>query len=130
VFEKIDVTEAQIIATLQDVVAEQPDFIYSAPDHMRNDDQGNECFYVHRDEQTGEASPGCVWGHVLSRLGVPLEFMEEFEGWPVRGFIRDAVTADLSVGFLTAAQRMQMEQDEHHPWSRALDYGLSDYSAA
>lgn len=72
-----DVTPDQAIATLRDVVNGREDYVYSAPAHQES--PGATCFYVHTDAETGESYPGCVAGHVLNRLGVPLSLLEVYE---------------------------------------------------
>jgi hypothetical protein len=73
------VTDAELVDALRMVVAENPDNVYTAPDHMAS---GDSCFYVHYAPFTGDLTAGCMVGAALERLGVPLEDLSAAETLP------------------------------------------------
>lgn len=120
--EKITVSEADVIATLRAVVAERPNYVYQKPAHM---DDEYSCLYVHTDADDEEKrTPGCVVGHVLNRLGVPLDELEKREGKAAFRVVPDL--ADMPEGAVDALSRAQSSQDDSDTWSMALDYALTD----
>jgi hypothetical protein len=125
-------TDEQIQATLAEVVAESPEKVYLAPDHMAISDYedsplaGLSCFYVHTDEAGNNPECGCLVGAVLYRLGVPLETLAENEGkgaWEVGG----------NLGLPSASRRLlanvQDAQDNGIPWAEALRTAEQDGAA-
>ena len=71
---KYNITEEQLLSTFEAVVAEHGEnTVYQFPDGA------TECKYVHVDSQ-GEDAPGCVWGHILNKLGIPLKVVDIYEG--------------------------------------------------
>lgn len=117
-FERIKVTEAQVIETLRAVVAERPDHVYNAPDHMRSEDNGNECFYVHVDANGESPEAGCVVGVVLDRLGVPLD---QLEGWEATGADTVApMVLETTSDIVALLGHVQYRQDHGKTWSEAL----------
>lgn len=122
--DRIAVTDAQVIDMLKAVVAERPDYVYVAPEHQRTDDEGDQCFYVHTDEDGSNPRPGCVVGEVFHRLGAPLGAFKTWEGsgaFSIAGVIFDGLTLEArEILGIT-----QMWQDRKHPWSVALENGLS-----
>lgn len=130
--EKITVSEADVINTLQEIVDEQPDYVYARPAHM----EGNAvtCLYVHTGEEADEVrTPGCLVGQVLSRLGVPLEELEKHEGSSALSVVpRFVDTTNRAVGVLSDAQDYQ---DGGDSWSESLYSALrgnpvpDDYAA-
>jgi hypothetical protein len=98
----------RVMPVLREVVAERPDFVYEEPDG------GTTCYYVWED------CPSCLVGHVLHRLGVPLEVMAERNTAQVhaRGF---AAAVGLTWLATRALKHAQDQQDAGEPWSAALD---------
>lgn len=115
----ITTTDAQIMETLREVVAERPEYTYSPPEYMVKEEDGNlACFYVHQDEEGEPVAAGCAIGVVLNRLGVPLPELGEHEGRTAVQLIRD-VTEGVSRKSAAALSRMQEYQDEGDPWGTA-----------
>lgn len=117
---RIEFSEAQLISTLRAVVNEQPEHVYTAPEYMRQEDQGNECFYVHVDENGDNPEPGCIWGHVLNRLGVPLEVLAGHEGASIFVLLSLISKARLSADIRIMASTVQTAQDDGANWREAL----------
>lgn len=111
----------RLIHTLREVVAEQPDYVYTLPAHMQG---GNYvCCYVHTDADTGEPqAAGCVVGAVLDRLGIPLAGIEALEGagatQAVPVFLN--ITGPLAAKAVEVLDCAQAYQDGGAPWGVAL----------
>jgi hypothetical protein len=115
--ERVKLSEAQIMDTLREVVAEQPDYVYAAPQHMARPNVES-CFYVHADADSTNIRPGCLVGAVLYRLGVPLERLAAHEGTGASCVTSVLVnTDDRAVAVLDLAQGAQ---DKGSTWSEAL----------
>ncbi|MYR95440.1 MULTISPECIES: hypothetical protein [unclassified Streptomyces] len=112
------ITDEKVMQVLKEVVAENPDRVYDAPEHQLTDDSTT-CFYVHTDDLTGEpVSPGCLVGQVLNRLGLPLHRLEELEGYDAP----QAVTAlglPVSGRTLRVLGQAQQFQDSGKTWGEA-----------
>ena len=107
--DKITTNDQEVITTLRAVVAERPDYVYTNP---FPDDAGT-CRYVHGD------TPGCLVGHVLHRLGVPLEELSRHEGknaCSVAADLLDGISSDAS----WAIEHAQFRQDLGDTWAEAL----------
>lgn len=122
--DRIAVTDAQVIDMLKAVVAERPDYVYVAPEHQRTDDEGDQCFYVHTDENGSNPRPGCVVGEVLHRLGIPLDALSSWEGTGAFS-ITGMLFGDLTLETREILGITQSWQDREHPWSVALENGLA-----
>lgn len=116
------VTDEVILSTLREVVAERPEYTYSAPDYMAEDEGGGRCFYVHKDENGNPVSAGCVIGVVLHRLGVPLEWMEQLEGHPASSLL-GRLLPHLSERTVLALGMVQGNQDNGNAWGLAYAKG-------
>jgi hypothetical protein len=104
------ITDEKIMATLREVVAERPEFIYQKP--PASEGRVPVCRYVHGDV------PGCLIGHVLHRLGVSLETLSVQEGQPAQH-----LTETLGIGGDAVRWAMgaaQSVQDSGSTWSEAL----------
>lgn len=115
---QVEITDELVTATLREVVAERPEYIYSSPEYMGADDSTGGCFYVHKDEDGSLVSAGCVVGTVLHRLGVPLERLVREEGvaaFSLIGKVAPAVSTDVR----NKLNAMQMSQDNKKPWGMA-----------
>lgn len=116
----INVTDVQVIAALREVVAESPERVYEAPPTMPTLPGGTSCFYVHRTAEG--AVPGCLVGHVLHRLGVPLSELEKWEG----AGAQDPTLATLNIlgdndeYAVRMLVEVQSTQDNGAPWGTAL----------
>ncbi|MGW1859348.1 hypothetical protein [Streptomyces collinus] len=84
---RVTVPASKVIETLREVVAEQPDYTYEAPAHMAGEGAPLSCFYVHVDGNDEPDTPGCLVGHVLNRLGVPLDRLAMYEGTGAGGMV-------------------------------------------
>ncbi|MFI2909436.1 hypothetical protein ACG2OD_14420 [Streptomyces sp. PDY-4] len=112
------VTEEKALTTLRDVVAERPEYVYSAPEYMKDGRDDGMCYYVHTDE-TGElVSAGCVVGVVLNRLGIPLDVLAEEEERPAYRVVA-RLFPEFSKRALNTFNDVQMSQDEGEPWGTA-----------
>lgn len=112
-YKPIEVTDEQVLKTLREVVAENPDFVYHKQRH-----QGffMRCLYVHNKDT--HPSCGCVVGHVLHRLGVPLEELSKLELNPANVLVdRYLRGTDWSEEILVD---IQIHQDQGHSWGQAL----------
>jgi hypothetical protein len=124
-FEPLDVSDAQIIATLRDVVNEQPNKVYVSPEHMRPEDiEGDPCFYVHVDEKGENPAAGCLIGEVLHRCGVPLAVLGTFE-FLGAGVVLPKVISGHKPGLLLdpisdVLATVQAAQDSGKTWREAL----------
>lgn len=112
----IKVSAERVIEVLREVVAERPDYVYSAPEGRRA--HGATCFYVHGEGT--DAVPGCVVGVVLNRLGVPLEDLAEYEGDTAQHMATRFLTTPLSAA--DVLRRVQIEQDQGASWATALSH--------
>lgn len=66
------ITWDDVLRVMREVVAEfGEDYVYQLVP-----DEGGQCLYVHRDEDS-EGVPGCIVAQVLHRLGVPLSAFDE-----------------------------------------------------
>ncbi|MEV6419037.1 hypothetical protein [Streptomyces sp. NPDC051662] len=113
-----EITDEDVLSTLRKVVAERPEYVYSAPEHMGATKDGSVCFYVHKDEDGTNVAAGCVIGVVLHRLGIPLDELEKQEGENARDALTRLVPA-LSRWVKEDLNRMQMHQDNDVAWGLA-----------
>ncbi|MGW2919501.1 hypothetical protein ACWDBF_16760 [Streptomyces angustmyceticus] len=113
-----EITDELALKTLRDVVAERPEYVYSAPDHMKDHPDSLSCFYVHKDEDGSTVSAGCAVGVVLNRLGISLEQLAEEEGSTGYGVIT-RILPQLSPRTKDIFNDMQMRQDSGDPWGLA-----------
>lgn len=111
-----NITDEMVMKTLQEVVSEKPEYVYSSPEHQKG--EIGTCFYVHTDEDGAPVSPGCVVGVVLHRVGVPLEVLKKEEGWPARAAIRH-IGLGLSFETKTTLTCIQNYQDSKETWGEA-----------
>lgn len=115
----MNVTDEEIIEALKAVVAENPDYVYKVPAHMRGPVENGSCFYVHTDGDS-EGTPGCVFGHVLHRLGVSLDELAQYEGDNASIVAAQTTGSAPSGDVSTFLDEVQMNQDQGKPWSLAL----------
>ena len=111
---KIKTTDEEVRKVLREFVAERPDYIYAAPPNIATLAPRFMCYYVHKDE------PGCLIGHVLHKLGIPLEQLKALEHQGA-GKVADQCLEGISYEtrrFLTNAQGAQ---DEGMTWGAALN---------
>jgi hypothetical protein len=113
------ITDEKIMATLREVVAERPEFIYQKP--PASEGHIAVCRYVHGDV------PGCLIGHVLHRLGVSLETLSVHEGQPAQYL---AGTLDIGGDAVRwALGAAQEAQDGGSTWHEALACAEREFAA-
>lgn len=132
--EKLTFDAQQALGLLRLVVFEKgKDFLYANPDWTHRDlvDNTTKCVNFHGDE------PGCIVGHVLSRLGLTAE-QAKVLGISGGASAYDSCTAlnqddgfgweftDNAVILLTEAQS---HQDSRSPWGEALAKAEAEYRA-
>lgn len=114
--ERIKVGASDVASMLRAVVAERPDYIYEPP--TVRPDPMTACYYVH-----GEA-PGCLIGHVLNRLGVPLPELARWEGQSADDVANETLNItghpDAVAKVLTELSWAQNFQDGGRSWGDAL----------
>ncbi|MFI2031379.1 hypothetical protein [Streptomyces buecherae] len=111
------ITDDTLMKTLRQVVAENPAHVYEGPEYSERDD---DCLYVHRDEAGAIEGPGCVMGHVLHRLGIPLEDLAQYEGLAIACVV-GRLTSGISQGTEEILRRVQTLQDEGSSWAEAYE---------
>ncbi|WP_458085763.1 hypothetical protein [Streptomyces malaysiensis] len=119
---KIEITAEQLEATIREVAAERPDYIYKTP-------EGSDiCRYVHTDNDSGVQIPGCLIGHALNRLGVPLADLCRNEGTDAASVIHTYTTLGTWDPAVMAAENAQFEQDQGSTWSEAVRIAFPKHS--
>ena len=114
-----EVTDELFEATLRQVVAENPDFVY--PSNIRGQGQddwhngGGACVYAHPD-----GSPACVIGHVVYRLTPELLPSYKSETQNAADLLV-GLYPKVSSGVRVAATEAQSSQDDGSSWQEALD---------
>lgn len=117
----------RVLATLEEVVAEKPDFVYVPPPASHPD--GPKCLYV------AEGKPSCGVGVVLHRLGVPLEVLAHLDYDDCGAGTAASGLDDYENGCLvdTKAAKLlgefQGQQDDGMPWQEALEWAKMSVSA-
>lgn len=113
------ITDVEIRDALRAVVAEKPDYIYRAPQHMNPANEGT-CYYVHtEDDDEEDLTPGCLVGCVLDRLGIPLESLREHEGDSADSVV-SSYLPQASKRTLNVLYEAQNFQDRRQTWAVAL----------
>ncbi|MEU9708016.1 hypothetical protein AB0E21_05295 [Streptomyces sp. NPDC047967] len=119
------ITDEKVTKVLKEVVAENPDRVYEAPDHQLAD-ATTTCFYVHTDDLTEEpVAPGCLVGQVLHRLGVPLEHLWELEGYDAHQAVA-ALGLPVSGRTLQLLGQAQAHQDSGKTWGEAYAFTMGE----
>lgn len=117
-----NITADQLIDTLKDVAAENPDTVYTPPAHMSGGLPSSTCYYVHTDPSDPTLkTPGCIVGVALHRLGVPLDELQENEHEHAAAVIPRLVPGMDSRG-TDFAFEIQHQQDLKKPWGEARRY--------
>ncbi|MEU6389987.1 hypothetical protein [Streptomyces sp. NPDC046939] len=112
-----ELTDETVLSKLRDVVAKRPDYVYSPPEHMK--DEIGSCFYAHTDDEDGFlVSAGCAVGVVLAELGVPLEKLAAQESIPAYRVL-GVLAPRLSKRAKDVLNDMQTYQDTGLPWGQA-----------
>lgn len=104
----------KIIGTTREIVAEAPGFVY--------DSDGKECLYVERDEYDN-ATPGCIFGHVLWRLGIIdglfITHESNTDGIRVLAWQRNWELSGIELNWMA---KVQNAQDTGSTWAEAVGY--------
>ncbi|MFF1597704.1 hypothetical protein ACFVYV_09430 [Streptomyces mirabilis] len=119
--EPIKVTAETVLKTLREVVAERPEHVYESPDNAPKSNVS--CYYVHG-YADGVQVPGCVVGHVLNRLGVPLSELRLHEGesaYTLVGKLLRVLDPEDQYEVEAVLSEVQYNQDGGQPWGRALE---------
>lgn len=116
----IEITKARAVEVLAAIVDEfGEDYRYVNPDGVAAA-SGVECMYVHGDK------PGCIAGHALHRLGVPLDAMKRIESETVCWTNMEAIgirITDLEENYEDETNPLyaaQAAQDRGETWGEAL----------
>lgn len=120
----IALTDTQVLAALLEVAGENPEKVYETPASMR--DEWGSCFYVHHDED-GNQSAGCIVGHVLHRLGVPLAALKEVETLGADSAV-EKCTSGVSERMRNFLRSVQRKQDDGYTWGDSLRITQGYYS--
>lgn len=113
-----NITDETLIKAIREVASANAERVYTKPDDSVY------CLYVHTD--AGDLTPGCLIGHALHRLGVPLERMHGVTG--NASDLMSALGIDVSNAVRHYAVDAQGCQDTRMTWSAAVrvaDQGLS-----
>lgn len=123
---KVTVSDEIMMGALRDVVAAQPDYVYSAPAHMVPTDGSADigCYYVHTDAETGKKSPGCLIACALVRVGVPLESLVLWEGDSAYAVVNGLIDG-LSNITRNVMERAQDAQDNGATWLDSFNHALN-----
>lgn len=124
----ITATDEQVIDVMRAVVAEVgPGFVYERP--APSDTYGDVCMYVHTDD-AGNPRPGCIVGHVLHRLGVPLDVLASHEKNGAMGMI-NALQARHVISMTETVRcmlhNMQSDSDDGRPWGAIVSENIEAY---
>lgn len=114
-------SDDQVMNALREVVAENPDKVYQAPEHMKSFSDDPSCFYAHANESGGDLKPGCVVGHVLHRLGVSLDDLTENEGLGAHAVVPALGIKGVSEEMGLILRRVQRLQDQGDSWGLAYE---------
>jgi len=121
----MDVNLDRVVETAKMVVAERgADYVYKKP---TNTFGVLTCLYVDQDQ------PSCLVGHVLHRLGVPLETLKSADqfSFPATDvccdLLRGSAFDDEEIGHFLDA--VQSRQDIGRTWGEALQNGLEALDA-
>jgi hypothetical protein len=118
----IELTYSKTVAILDSLVAEfGEDYVYKRP-------AGGDCVYVH------DGAPSCIVGHLLARVGVPLERLSEADRAAYGGGLSAGVLLNVlsDEGVLrydhdvsTLLADVQYYQDGGRTWKESVQYGLN-----
>ena len=115
----MDLNDETLMSTLRSVIAAAPATVYAPPNHMRLSEIDPTCFYVHTDTDGAAVAAGCVVGHVLNELGIPLSELMSHEGATAHNLLH-AFAPDASAGTQDFFRSVQSRQDGGTPWGIAL----------
>lgn len=127
--EPIHVDADTVIQTLRECVAERgEDHVYLAPGE---DGPGHSCFYWHHkynEDGNETGAPGCIIGLMLTKLGVPKDVLDQYEGQTVTEmFRRPHPDLVLTEDAANVARSAQLAQDYGDPWGEALEKAEEAY---
>lgn len=94
--------------TLNDIVRDYGhDHVYVKPENAI------QCQYVEHD------TPGCIMAHLFTRLGIPLEKLSVYEGYPATDIAKELFIS-VPRESLTLISMAQMHQDNKISWGRSV----------
>lgn len=115
------ITTAQIIVSIRNLAAANPDFVYEKP-------EGDAvCRYIHRDAE-GEPieGEGCIVGRVVTGFNIPAIKIDPSEGSGASSLLRrlesDGLVSISGWVDLQWIARVQEAQDAGARWPRAVEY--------
>lgn len=115
------ITALDVAMKAVELAEANPEYIYQPPMNSEGTIEG--CWYVHRDERTGEPDGnGCLFGQALVQLGVKPSAITE--GIHVGVVLHDLGITEGSMHtdpLLDAMVRAQGEQDAREPWGEAIE---------
>lgn len=113
-----DITFKSWVELAEKIVSQNPDFVYKSP--IGPD---GPCLYVH-DRETEAEAPGCLIGHMLHDLGIPIP--EYCEGSPASSVLSELAVCLIDHGELDKIEEfsnlLQVQQDYGNQWGQALQY--------
>ncbi|MFC8099415.1 hypothetical protein [Streptomyces sp. NPDC057363] len=112
----ITLSDKQVLTSLRSLVEENREKVYKSP----GDSALGICYYVHQDVE-GKKSAGCIVGHLLNRLGIPLEDLEEAETNGAQAAMSIVGVTGVSYPVQTLLRNIQRHQDTGKPWGEAFD---------
>lgn len=115
---QVEITDEKALATLREVIAERPEYVYSCPSHMQESEGDPSCYYTHVDETSDLVSAGCAVGVALHRLGFSLQDLSRYEGATAYDILT-GLAPGLSKRTREIFNDVQMNQDSGAPWGLA-----------
>lgn len=109
-----DFTITELMDKVREVAAERPAYIYPMPSG------GEVCKYLHDD------APGCIFGHALNQLGVPVEVLHKMDvnETSIEGALVEwGLVPDRGTDESRWCAAVQAAQDGGIPWSEAVAIG-------
>lgn len=112
------IDEAAFVAEVRRLAAENPDFVYSAPEDL-NPTSGPTCLYVHRTE-AGELVGGCLIGQAFINIGLPVDEVAKFDTLTYGGATEVLGVFNVSKRVRAWAGTAQQCQDLGDCWAEAV----------
>lgn len=116
----MELTFAQVEAEVRRLVAENPDHIYRG---KLRPYQPQKCYYVAPEDGSAEA---CLFGQALTNLGVPDDYLADFEFGPVQDIL-GSLGVECSDQEEWWMNEVQGAQDRKQDWAGALTYGDEEH---
>lgn len=110
----MSITEQDIINEVLRLAAENPDFVYQAPDYHPEETRGT-CVYIH------DGNGSCIVGQALVNKGIDPEEIERFEGLPADLMLSNLGIKEEADQGQTWLDQVQSYQDTGTPWGEAVE---------